>query len=314
MLMSDTENILVIKLSALGDFIQATGAMKAIRAHHKDAHMTLLTTSAFEKMAVKTGYFDAVMLDQKPRWYDVGGWLTLRQNLNTPDFTRVYDLQNNDRTNFYFKLLQPKPAWVGTAKGASHRNTSPERTAGQALDGHMNTLSLAGITDIQVDDLAWLDEDIARFALEAPYILLIPGSAPNRPEKRWPAKRYAELAGRLARGGYKIVILGSDLETALAEEIAKIFPTITDLTGKTSLGHISALARNAAGAIGNDTGPMHIAAATGCPSLTVFSQHSNPVRHAPKGHHAQTIQMQNLDALDSKTVFDEFTNLLKKKD
>jgi ADP-heptose:LPS heptosyltransferase len=52
--------ILVIKLSALGDFIQASGPMKALRAHHPDAHITLLTTDPYVAMGQATGWFDEV--------------------------------------------------------------------------------------------------------------------------------------------------------------------------------------------------------------------------------------------------------------
>ncbi len=51
----DTEKILVIKLGALGDFIQAMGPMAAIRRHHPDADITLLTTEPFEKIVLSSG-------------------------------------------------------------------------------------------------------------------------------------------------------------------------------------------------------------------------------------------------------------------
>lgn len=110
------DRILVIKLSALGDFIQALGPMAAIRRHHQNAHITILTTKAFEKFARQCGYFDEIWIDERPKWLDLGGWLALRKKLNAGNFERVYDFQNNDRTNIYFSLLSPKPQWVGTAR------------------------------------------------------------------------------------------------------------------------------------------------------------------------------------------------------
>ena len=50
--------ILVIKLGALGDFIQATGPFKAIRQHHRGAHITLLTTPPFVSLASDSSWFD----------------------------------------------------------------------------------------------------------------------------------------------------------------------------------------------------------------------------------------------------------------
>ncbi|HBA43779.1 MAG TPA: ADP-heptose--LPS heptosyltransferase, partial [Alphaproteobacteria bacterium] len=52
--------ILVIKLGALGDFVLATGPFAAIRQHHADAEITLLTTPPFAAMARQTGFFDHV--------------------------------------------------------------------------------------------------------------------------------------------------------------------------------------------------------------------------------------------------------------
>ncbi len=158
-----SQNILVIKLGALGDFIQAMGPMAAIRKAHPDAQITLLTTASFESFAKACGYFGQIWIDEKPNWVNIGGWLRLRKKLRNGAFARVYDLQNNDRSTLYFKLFNAnkRPEWVGTATGASHQNTSPQRTAGHAFDGHIQTLGLAGITDIEIDTLDWLEEDIS---------------------------------------------------------------------------------------------------------------------------------------------------------
>ncbi|MEC9235109.1 MAG: hypothetical protein VX803_02555, partial [Pseudomonadota bacterium] len=93
----NNEHILVIKLSALGDFIQALGPMKAIRAHHPDAKITLLTTKAFKNFGEECGYFDDVWIDERPKWFNLSGWANLSRRLNNAGITRVYDLQNNDR-------------------------------------------------------------------------------------------------------------------------------------------------------------------------------------------------------------------------
>lgn len=299
---SEKQKLLVIKLGALGDFIQATGAMAAIRRHHPDAHITLLTTKPFENFARLCGYFDDIWIDQKPRPWNIPGWLTLKNKFDAGNFSRVYDLQNNDRTAFYLRLFSNRPEWVGAAPGASHRNTSPERTSGHAFDGHIQTLALAGITGIEIDPLSWLDESIASFGLQKPYILLVPGSAPERPEKRWPAAHYARLTNALSQWGYQPVILGTRAEENVAREIADACPAALDLTGQTSLGQIASMGRGAAAAIGNDTGPVHLLAATGCPVLVLFSRHSNPLRHAPKGPAVQLLQANELNELPEDIV------------
>lgn len=294
--------ILVIKLGALGDFVQALGPMAAIRRHHPDAHITLLTTAPYEMFGRGCGYFDDIWLDRKPRWHDLAGWKNLRAQLNAGRFTRVYDLQNNDRTSFYMRLFSTRPEWVGAARGASHRNASQQRIAGKAFEGHVQTLALAGINDISLDDLSWVDGDIGKFHLPRRYALLIPGSAPQRPEKRWPAERFADIANLIDRQGIHPVIVGAAAEDDVAQAICRLHPRAKNLAGRTSLFDVVLLARHAAAAIGNDTGPMHLIAATGCPSHVLFSRHSDPVRHAPAGEFVAVIQKPELNDLGAEDV------------
>jgi len=297
-------NILVIKLGALGDFIQALGPMQAIRRHHPQAHITLLTTKPFVEFATRSNLFDAVWVDKRPRWGDLPGWYRLRKKLIGGNFTRVYDLQNNDRTELYLRLFPKRatPEWVGAARGASHRNVSPERTAGDAFAGHVQTLGLAGIKNVTLDDLSWIDGDVSRFALPDPFIILVPGSAPKRVEKRWPASHYGALAQGLVARGLHTVIVGSESERDVAQAIQQQCPTALNLTGKTDLYDIALLARYAAASVGNDTGPMHLIAASGCPTLVLFSRHSNPLRHAPRGARMKFLQADDLVDLPPETV------------
>lgn len=298
--------ILVIKLGALGDFIQALGPMSAIRKQHQDAHITLLTTKPFKGFAEDCGYFDEIWLDEKPGKLNIPGWFALRSKLNAGQFDRVYDLQNNDRTGLYFKLFSPKPEWSGAVKGASHRNASPERTAGHAFDGHVQTLKLAGIENVEIDELNWMTADVSDLQPSEPYILLVPGCAPGREEKRWPAKHYAALANALSEDGITPVILGTDAEAKEAQIITEECGNAVSLIGKTSLAQIVELAKTAKGTIGNDTGPMHLIGATGCPSLVLFSAHSNPIRHAPKGKNVNVLQQDNLENLSVEDVHSTF--------
>ncbi len=300
--MGEQANILVIKHGALGDFVQALGPMKAIRAHHPDARITLLTTPPFVSLGRACGCFDHILTDSRPRWTEIKEWSALYKKLNDGRFTRVYDLQNSDRSRFYFRLFRNRPEWVGTARGSSHRNISPDRTKGNAFEGHKHTLALAGIHNIQPDAMDWIKGDLARFGIDTPYVLLVPGSAPSRPEKRWPASQYGILARTLYGWGFRPVIVGTEMEGDLARTILQACPQALDLTGQTILTDLAALGRHAAAAVGNDTGPMHMIAPTGCPSLVLFSGSSQPARHAPIGPHVETLQQDDLSALSADKV------------
>lgn len=306
------EKILVIKLGALGDFIQALGAMQAIRRHHPQAYITLMTSAPFESLGRQCGCFDAVFVDVRPRWSDVRGWMDLRRTLKAGAYDRVYDLQNNDRTAFYLHLFGFRPPeWVGAVRGASHRNADPSRTAGHALDGHAQTLAHVGIRDVQVDDLSWMKADLSRFGLPALYALLVPGCSPGHPEKRWPSAHYAALANALKAQGIAPVLIGTKDDAAAIAEIMAQSAGCVDLGGKTALFDIPALARAAALAVGNDTGPIHMIGATGCPTLALFCGHSDPVRHGPKGARVQVLREAALSDLTAERVIAAALSLVR---
>jgi ADP-heptose:LPS heptosyltransferase len=302
--------ILVIKLSALGDFIQASGAMEAVARAHPDAGLTLLTTPPFEAMARSTGFFHRVWSDGRPPWRDLAavGGLILR--LRRARFDRVYDLQGQSRTDRYFQLLRPDPPqWCGTAAGAAFRHPQPLRQNRHIQDVLVDQLALAGVVDVPRPHLRWLEGDADRFALPRPYALLVPGGAPHRPAKRWPAAAFGELAVALAGAGVTPIVLGHGAdEAALAGTIAAAAPAAVSLVGQTSFADIASLARAARLAIGNDTGPMHVAAAAGAPALVLFSADSDPAMSAPRasreGQRVETLQVPNLADLSVPTVLD----------
>jgi ADP-heptose:LPS heptosyltransferase len=278
------ERILVIKLSALGDFVQATGPMKAIRAAHPDARITLLTTRPYVAMAEATGWFDKVWSDGRPDWTDLPAVWRLLGRIRAARFDRVYDLQTQSRTVRYFQLLWPnRPAWSGNAPGAAFAYRGADRDRLHIQDSQREQLRIAGIDRVGPPDVSWLKGDAGKFAFKGPYALLVPGGAPHRPAKRWPAEKFGELASALMAHGLRPVVLGhGPEEAALAGLIRVIEPPTRSLVGETTLGDIASLARGAAVAIGNDTGPMHVAVAAGCPAVVLFSRESNPDLSAPR--------------------------------
>lgn len=312
--MTTPRRILIIKLSAFGDFIQSLGPMQAIRNHHPDAAITLLTTAPFVSLARESGLFNDIWTDTRPKMINPKGWWLLAQRLRGGQFDRVYDLQNNDRTALYFRMMTAargqKTEWVGTVAGASHHDTISSKKTEHAIDRHTRMLALAGVTEIPINDLGWVRGDTAHFGLPHPYVMLVPGSAPERPEKRWPAAYYGVLAQQLATWGYTPVIIGTAQEMDAGTVIRAACPTAINLCGQTSLMDLVVLARASAGAIGNDTGPMHIIAPTGCPSIILFSCHSNPTLHAPRGARVRVIQRDALKDLSPG----EMTNQISPRD
>jgi ADP-heptose:LPS heptosyltransferase len=266
--------ILVIRLSALGDFVLSFAPFAAIRAHHPESEITLLTTAPFAELGLASPWFDRVVVDARPGWWDLPGLLRLRRKLLGFDF--VYDLQTSGRSSRYFRLAG-RPPWSGIARGCSHPHANPMREFMHTLERQRDQLEMAGVGAFPAPELGWLGP--AAFGLPVPYALLAPGAAPRRPRKRWPVENFSELAVELRARGLTPVVIG----TAAEADLAASCPAAVDLTGKTGIADLFGLAAGAALAVGNDTGPMHIAASVGCPCVVLFSSDSDPALTSPRG-------------------------------
>ena len=274
------QRILVIRLGALGDFVLSFGPFAAIRAHHRCAHVALLTTAPFADLAARSPWFDSVLVDERPSWRDLPGMLRLRALLRGHDY--VYDLQTSGRSGLYF-YLAGRPPWSGIARGCSHPHANPGRDAMHTWERQREQLTMAGLSHFPAAELGWLAHHEPRSAVAGPFALLIPGAAPHRPAKRWPAEHFGELAAMLAGQGFQPVVVGTARDAPLGAMIRDFCPAALDLTGQTTIAHVAALAHRAALAIGNDTGPMHLAAAMGCRCIVLFSGESDPALTAPRG-------------------------------
>ena len=294
--MTASGRILVIKLSALGDMVLAFPAFDRIRAAHPDAHITLLTTAPYAALAAAGPWFDTVDADGRPR--RLAGALALIGRLRRARYDRVYDLQGNDRTNLLFQALRPfPPRWSGVAFGCAlpHRDRrrmtrhTLERQAGQLRDAGIWPDAPLSPGTAPAPDIAWMlrrhgqVSSAAGPATTRPLALLVPGTAPSRPAKRWPATRFIELAGRLQDHGFAVFLVGGPDELDLARGIAAAVPGVTSLAGRTDFAGVAALGARAALAVGNDTGPMHLIAAAGAPCVSLFSADSDPALCAPRG-------------------------------
>ena len=290
------KRILVIKHGALGDFVLATGPFTAIRAHHLGDNVTLLTTPPYVDFARQSRLFDQVWVDTRPGIAQVSAWWSLLRRLRDEPIARVYDLQTSSRSSFYFRLLpRPKPEWSGIARGASHPHAAPEGVRLHTVDRQAEQLRLAGIEHVPHPDLSWAKADISHLTLPRSFALLAPGGSAHRPEKRWPASHVADLTRQLAKSGIAAVAIGGTDDAAATRAVADAGGM--DLTGSTTLAEVVELARRAKVAIGNDTGPMHLAATAGCRSVVLFSNASNPALCAPRGPVVRTLHKPVLEQL-----------------
>ena len=302
----EAKKILVIRLGALGDFILSFGPFAAIRAAHPQAHITLLTTAPFARLGRLSPWFDAVVIDRRAPWWDIRGFIEILRKLRGYDF--VYDLQTSGRSSRYFRIAG-KPGWSGIAPGCSHPHANAERDEMHTWERQRDQLAMAGITQVPVAETDWLIRAAQPPEVPQPYALLVPGASPHRPAKRWPTALYGQLAVQLRRAGITPVIVGTGPEGAIAKIIQEHCAEAVDLTGQTDLPGLAALAAGARFAVGNDTGPMHLAAAMGCYCVTLFSYASDFNRTQPRGPAGQRYTVLREDNLAELPVDEVLTAL-----
>lgn len=303
--------ILVIRYSAFGDMVLSLGAFRTIRAHHSADELTVLTTPPFVGLVEKSGYFDRILIDERRKAWQLAGWLRLMRQLRARRFARVYDLQRNQRTGVLYQFLRSgrRLEWSGVVRGCSHHVPDDRAERRHICDKLAQQLRVAGIPQILDPDISWLDGEIGRYRLPSRYGLILAGSAPHRPEKRASPECFAGLAQHWLSGGITPVLLGTASEREPIDRIVRLCRQAIDLSGQTEFGDIAALARGAVGAVGNDTGAMHLIALAGCPSLVLFSSASDPVEVAPRGRRVQVLQRSPLATLEADEVIGAWEDL-----
>ena len=296
--------ILIIKLGALGDFIQVLGPIPEIRRHHADDRVTLLTTPRFAELAAQTKLFDAVIIDHRPKPLDLRGWLALRRTLRRGRFDRIYDFQTSDRTALYASFFRPgrMPEWSGIAWRCSHPHANLERDRQHTMDRQAEQLLMAGIYPVSVTPWLPAAGSLPVAVAGRRFAMLIPGSSPRHLAKRWPVTHYGQLAQRLNQAGYLPVLVGVQGEADLGRAIRDLCPEAIDLIGQTDVARLAALARAAGLTVGNDTGATHVAAAGGNPVFVLFSRASDPRLCAPRGRIVRVLTKPNLSELPVETV------------
>ena len=277
-------------------------AFQALRRHHAQVELVLMTSLPYAALARAIPWFDRVWLDRRPRLLDIGAWWAIRRSFLAENFDRVYDLQCSSRTARYFRMLpQRRPEWVGAAAGCSHPNPDFSRSLSNR-QRMAAQLAVAGVPAPQPANLSWLAAPIDDLDLPERFALLIPGCSPHLPHKRWPAQHYGLLAQRLARRGLAAVAVGTEVDRAAIDGVRATAPGVVDLGGRTTLFELAAVARRAALAVGNDTGATFLASAVGTPTLMLMSAHTDPLVSAPWGPDARWLKRDDLSALPVEDV------------
>jgi len=294
-------NILILKPSALGDIVLALPALSALRKGLPNAKISWLVRTEFAELLENHPYLDEIIpFDRKylgRAWCNPKAFaalLTLIRRLRSKHFEAVFDLQGLLRTASLGWLSGcPNRFGMAGAREFAHvfynHKISQDPACIHLVDYYLKIVRAAGPATTDVEFALPENPAAAEFVKSLlqkhnvaidNYVVLIPGSA--RPNKCWPAERFAALADKITSiQSCSVIAVGSPAERDLAEKInALAKPPVVNLAGRTSIPQLTAVLKSAKLVVGNDTGPIHIAAALDVPVVVIFGP-TNPARVAP---------------------------------
>jgi len=296
------ERVLVIKLGALGDLILCMEAFASLRAAHPDADIALLTAPSFASLGLSMPWFDRVLLDPRPKAWEPFKWFKLIGAVRSFAPTRVYDFQGKTRQTILFYAARC-PLWSGAAPGCLLPRPWPPEKGAHYTDFLLAQLRSAGIEKRTPPDLSWLAAPMGRgSALAAPYALIVAGCAPDRLYKRWPPQAFARLVRYWSERGLGVAAVGTRADADAIASVRSFAPEVIDLSGQTTLPQLASLMRGADCVVGNDTGPVHLAAVLGAKTVALMSERVDPHWSAPRGPRAAWLQGRPLSALGVEEV------------
>jgi ADP-heptose:LPS heptosyltransferase len=289
--------LLVAAGGGLGDTLLASPLARALRTRYDEVDAVVLP--AHRGLAERTGAFDEVFDDSPPRptlvrhlreqKYDaaVVTWATLHtatipfaagipirvgqaRRLYSPLFTHRVTVRSEtgDRTTHWTQILLDYTRAIDC----------------DLLDATPTVVPTAG-------DEAQAQTVRASNGVEGAYAMLHPTRGLSHARDRWPTSGLAALARSLrARYGIPLLISGGVGDVGIAARVGAEGDAIS-IAGTTGIGAFAALARDAQFVVAMDSGPMHVAAAMGVPTVGLFVlQSDEPDRWAPLGPHTAVVR------------------------
>ncbi|RMH08153.1 MAG: putative lipopolysaccharide heptosyltransferase III [Nitrospirae bacterium] len=285
-------NILVIKLRYIGDVVLTTPLLHDLRVGLPHARLTVLVNPGTEDVLRHNP--DVTQVLCLPR-SSVLECLRFYHAIRVQGFDCVIDLTDGDRSAL-LTFVTGAPLRIGFNREGRIRGRFYSRCIRAAygemhmLDYHALVLPVLGLSTRSgppIVPLSQEDHQRAQRLLEScglahrRWIMVHP--AARYRFKAWAPERFARLSDGLITLGYQVVLVGASHEKPVAEEVQRhATHRLVSLVGATRLLDLAALMTRCAVFVGNDAGPLHIAAAVGCPVVGLFGP-SNPAVWGPRG-------------------------------
>ena len=305
----DIKKVVVRGTNWVGDSVMTIPALRALRRVLPQAHITLVGRPSAKGLFVDAEFLDEFMVyDRRSSFSVFSQAATWRRN----HFDLALLFQNAFEAAL-IPLLAGVPIRLGYAKEGrtpllTHPVALPEwRSSKHEVFYYLYLVAALEQFLYQTSELSEIDPDIsisvsegrrqAAFQIlntqgvtsDQRIVALCPGSTNSR-AKRWPAEYYAKLADSLLEQQRQVILIGAKEELAVSREVtSKMRKQPVVLTGQTSIDQLTAVLSCVDLLVTNDTGPAHIGAALGIPTLVIFGP-TNPLTTRPLSGQAEVIR------------------------
>jgi heptosyltransferase-2 len=280
-----------------------------LQSEFPDARITVLVTPLSVGILSAQPYVDdTIVYDVFGGDRGVAGLLRIVRNLRAGGFDCVIDFEQHFQMTSILTYLTGAARRIGFYYTGSPRKglfTDPVflNPDGHMVDAYMALLAPLGIESDEIEELQPIsvlpgDEALVAGWLESrgigPDDLLVgihSGSGIRAPVRRWPPERFAEIVRRLQiEYGARVVLTGGSEEKERVRGIIELAGAegAYSAAGDLSILQTAALMGRCDLFISNDTGPLHMAAASGTATIGLFGPNS-PTRYAPVGRRNTSI-------------------------
>ena len=292
------KRILLIKLRYLGDVVLSTPVLPLLRKQFPEAKMTFLVNPETAGVLQDNPYLHEVwVLPRKPWWQQLSFIMRMRD----AKFDIVIDLTDGDRSAF-LSWVTGAPVRLGYNREGRWRGKFYSQVLPSAygsmhmVEYHQQAIVGLGIHESVGEPEVYMhsetrqqnEEEFCNLFAKGQSLVLIHPTA-RYEFKSWPLERFAAVADWLSEQRVCVALIGSQREILIGQQIMNLTKhKPVNLMGKTGLSELIALMKRSILLIGNDGGPMHIAAAVGCRVLGLFGP-TDPAVWGPRGSNAKVI-------------------------
>lgn len=280
-----------------------TPALRALKIAYPQSHLVLLIRPLVADLMATHPYIDEVMVDSKGKGLSrlSSFWKSVRE-IRRSDFDLAVVLHPTSFRNALIPFLADVPERIGS--NVSGRGILLTRTCSDQRDLHevhryLRVLELIDIHKPNAKlefwhteaDLHAAHQILATHGISRTEHLIGVNLGTTWRTKRWSLENFTKVITQVQkRFDARILLTGSTTELPLGEALAQIAKVeTTNLIGKTTLMQLGALIESCDLYLTCDSGPMHIAAAVGTPTIALFGP-TSPIRHGPYGESHEVIE------------------------